>query len=153
MLLATHDSAGELRVYRLRIDFERSNFDARHLALLASCKSSLKPAGSTPSTETTTLIQGELTQLEFIAAGPDSKTRTPPHILAAFSRIVHDFTGNDTVESSMCTWTLQLATPSLHPALKQLGPSKIINEPTNQPSVSTNTSSGSNDRLILCHYS
>ncbi|KAG8533307.1 uncharacterized protein KY384_002090 [Bacidia gigantensis] len=77
----------ELRIYRIRIDFDRASTSVQHLKILPDFG---PPASAERTSESMTngiTNQARLTFLELIPAGPDftSKERPPPQILAAFS--------------------------------------------------------------------
>ena len=139
MLLVTYSTTSELQVFRLRIDFEHSKINIQNLALLSNCLSFTNDEKSTPPTDSLSTTHGRLTHLEFIPAGPESRTRTrtSPFVLASFSHVSHDFQGNDTVETRVCTWKLDSENVSLHMAFDQLSPAKY--DGTNSPDITVNS--------------
>ena len=126
MLLATCTVDRELRVYRLRTDYDKFHVTVQHLALLPSCTPFIQVEESLPGIDETAAQHDQLIQLDFLPAGPEAKNRprTPPRILATFSHASHDYQGTDTLGTLVCAWSLNQNKPSLHPALSHIFPGK-----------------------------
>ncbi|KAL9130983.1 MAG: hypothetical protein Q9217_000972 [Psora testacea] len=127
MLLATHRTNGELRIHRLRIDLEKAAISIQRLKVLPDCTPTAAATTGLPSIayEPTT-IQTQLTTLEFIPAGPESKSRAPtqPFVLTAFSYFSHEFDGGDTANTILCKWELSSEMSPLHSSFAQLSSKK-----------------------------
>ena len=139
LLLATHDANGEIRVYRLRIDFERNTTSIQNLSMLPSCTPFASVNDAAQASNDPADRKAQLTLIEFIPAGPDSKTRepTPPSVLVAFSYVSHQFQGAENANTVICKWDLILAKSSLHPAFSDLssrknGPSALADLPVSR---------------------
>ena len=144
LLLSTYDTDGELRIYRLRIDFERCALNIQHLCILTSCTPSAVFDELTQLSYNPAIKRAEVTLIEIIPAGPDSKSRqsTPPFVFVAFSFLSHDFHGADNINTVQCKWQLSVAKPSLHPSFSDLSSKKgggptLANTPVSTPMLIT----------------
>ena len=121
LLLATHNTYGELRVWRLRIDFENAAVNVQSLKFVANCMPTATVEVASPMLDSS-MMQARLTTLDFIPAGPESKSRspTPPFVLAAFSYFAHDFQGGDAANTIFCKWEIYSEKPDIHSSFAQL---------------------------------
>ena len=124
MLLATHSIGKELRVYRVRIDFQHASCTVQHLKVLPNFGLSRTLTDSTGTSSENSMNNAHLNFLDFVPAGPDSssKDRAPPQVFAAFSSAMHDFQGNDIAVTFLCGWQMYKSRAALHSSLAQLSP-------------------------------
>ena len=122
MLLATYNTNRELRIHRLRLDFEKAAINVKHLKLIADCTSAAEASELTSPAYDPSTIQTQLTMLDFIPPGPESKSRAPtqPFVLTAFSCFSPDFQGGDTVNTILYKWELYTQKTPLHSSFAQL---------------------------------
>ena len=146
MLLTTHSSLGELRLYRLKIDVNASALTAQRLTILRSLSTNahVEYDQTDPSSK-----QGPLIHLEFIPASGDLKSPTLPKILTVFTCISHDYQGSDTFETCVRSWEITPDATNLHTALKQLAPKKSVQNATDLGNVSQNMHDEAFDLLLI----
>lgn len=126
LLLATYNTNGELRLCRVRIDFEKASISVQNLKLIASCTPAATAAEILSTTDDPIYVQTQLTTLDFIPAGPESKSRVPtqPFVLTAFSYLSRDFQGGEVANTVICKWELCSHKPVLHSSFAQLSPKR-----------------------------
>ena len=130
MLLATYNSAKELRIYRLSLDIERQSIGLQHLKVLSHC-TPLDENSDVTSARDDDGVQSRspLLILEFLPPGPRSanKEALHPALLASFSYVSDQFQHSSahTVQSTvLCKWDLEFATPNLHTSFNSLSSKK-----------------------------
>lgn len=140
MLLATFDAESQLRVFRLHIDFEKSIVNLKHICLLAYAMPDSAMVEGMPVSMAAFSSQYRLTYLDFIPAGPESRSRgrTSASVLAAFSSVTRNLQGADAVSTVVSTWSLLPSGTSLHSSLSSLAPTKANERNRTQKAVCYN---------------
>ena len=122
--MATYSSDAQLRVYRVRIDFERSRIDLFHVKVYNQF-TPFDLGNAVTVYENDLPWRAQLSKLEFVPPGPKPGTRdqTPPFVLASFS-YSSDITGNNSNPTSrltvLCRVMLQSTSPRLHSCFESL---------------------------------
>lgn len=122
MLLATHTSDHQLKLYRVSFDFQRLAFDIQHLKTLNDCFP--KNTNSSSAETGRSHISAQLTHLEYFPQGPENPDGEPsrPFVLGNFTELGDGdhSQGSHEPYSIVCRWELHSVKPQLHPSFEQL---------------------------------
>lgn len=122
MLLATHSTDKQLRLYRVGIEFQQLVFNIQHLKTISDC-SPMDQEGN--NSLMSRKMSCQISHLELIPPGPDIRNRgsASPVALAVFS-YVPDNSQHDAIReepfSILARWELHVAKAKLHPSFEQL---------------------------------
>ena len=109
----THDVRRHIRLFRVKVDFEKMIIHAQTLCILDD----FAPTDEDPDNFSVTNVKlARLSFLEIIASGPESKSRpqTQPFLLAGFSRLADDFQAGGEQLTVLSRWQIEAGKSKLH---------------------------------------
>ena len=123
----THNVDGQVRLYRAKVDFEKSMIYVQTLKVLDDFAPLDQEVGGLTSHHEKSSSLFKLCFLDLVPSGPESKSRSPtqPFVLAGFSYLSDDAQTGGEQLTVMSRWEVEAAKSNIHPIFGSLSQNKV----------------------------